>query len=143
MQTAFTPIESLLGGGMIGLAAVLLMLFLGRVMGATGILGGAVIPSSREDWAWRAAMIVGMALGPLAYQGLMGAAPAFHVPVSTPMLLIGGVLVGIGATFGSGCTSGHGVCGLARLSRRSLAATLTFMAAAAVTVFIGRHGIGG
>ncbi len=143
LATAFTPIQSLLGGGLIGLAAVLLMLSLGRVMGATGILAGIVAPTGLQDWIWRVAVLVGMASGPLAYYGLTGAMPVITVPVSTPMLLIGGVLVGLGVTFGSGCTSGHGVCGLARLSARSLAATLTFMAAAGATVYIVRHVMGG
>ena len=143
LATAFTPIQSLLGGGLIGLAAVLLMLSLGRVMGATGILAGIVAPTGLQDWIWRVAVLVGMASGPLAYYGLTGAMPVITVPVSTPMLLIGGVLVGLGVTFGSGCTSGHGVCGLARLSARALAATLTFMAAAGATVYIVRHVMGG
>ena len=139
MPTEFTPIESLAGGLLIGLAATLLMAFLGRIMGATGVLAGAVFPSDAKDWAWRAAMVGGMALGPIVYGLVQGAPPAFAVPIETPMLIVGGLLVGVGVTFGAGCTSGHGVCGLARLSPRSLAATLVFMAAAVITVFVLRH----
>ena len=142
METAFTPGASFGGGLLIGLAAVLLMLALGRIMGATGILAGVIAPS-RGDFAWRAAMLAGMVTGPLAYMAFSGAAPVIDVPDSTPMLVIGGVLVGIGVTYGGGCTSGHGVCGNARFSARSIVATLTFMAAAIVTVFVIRHGIGG
>lgn len=143
METSFTPFASTLGGVLIGTASVLLMLFLGRVMGATGILAGVFNPASRDDFYWRAAVLAGMITGPLVYFVLMGAMPDIQVPVSTPMLLIGGFIVGIGVTFGSGCTSGHGVCGIARLSPRSIAATVTFMAATAVTVFVIRHVIGG
>lgn len=142
MITAFTPYESLFGGALIGLSAVLLMLFLGRIMGATGILAGFINPAALPDWSWRAAVLAGMVSGPAAYLALTGSMPEIQVPVSTPMLLVGGFIVGIGVTFGSGCTSGHGVCGMARLSPRSVAATLTFMAATGITVFIIRHVIG-
>ncbi len=141
--TAFTPLASLAGGAMIGLAAVLLMATLGRIAGVTGILTGAALPASLADFGWRAAMLAGMVAAPLAYLFLTGSPVAIDVPVSTGMLVVGGLLVGIGVTFASGCTSGHGVCGLARLSPRSLAATLTFMATTAATVFVVRHVIGG
>jgi len=142
-MTEFTPLASLLGGVLIGLSAVLLMLVLGRVMGATGILTGFVNPASGADWSWRAAVLAGMVTAPLAYFAVMGGMPTIQVPVSTPLMLLGGFIVGIGVTLGSGCTSGHGVCGMARLSGRSITATLTFMAATAVTVFVIRHVLGG
>lgn len=143
IATAFTPWASLLGGVLIGAAAVLLMATLGRIMGATGIVAGLLPRAAPGDGAWRVALILGMASGPLAVSLVTGAMPAVQVPLSTGMLVVGGVIVGVGVTFGSGCTSGHGVCGLARLSPRSVVATLTFMAATAGTVFVLRHGIGG
>ena len=143
METMFTPGAALLGGTLIGTAAVLLMATMGRVMGATGILAGLLAPASLYDFGWRAALLAGMVTGPLAYLALTGQMPAIDVPVSMPMLLLGGVLVGIGVTYGSGCTSGHGVCGMARLSPRSIAATLTFMLATGATVYVLRHVLGG
>jgi uncharacterized membrane protein YedE/YeeE len=142
-ETAFTPWASLGGGALIGLAAVLLMLTLGRIMGATGILAGMLSPGSGEDFAWRAALILGMVTGPAAYWLLTGGMPEVTVTASTPMLVLGGLIVGLGVSYGSGCTSGHGVCGMARLSPRSIAATLTFMASTGVTVFLVRHVFGG
>ncbi|MDV7199747.1 MULTISPECIES: YeeE/YedE family protein [Roseobacteraceae] len=143
METEFTPLLSATGGILIGLSAVLLMLTLGRVMGATGILTGVLAPASRSDFSWRAALMLGMITGPAAHFFLRGEMPEISVPASMPMLLIGGFIVGLGVTFGSGCTSGHGVCGMARLSKRSISATLTFMATTAITVFVIRHVIGG
>lgn len=143
MITEFTPIQSLLGGSLIGLASVLLMLTAGRIMGATGILAGILTPASREDWLWRVVLVAGMATGPLVLLALTGQMPAVDVPMGRTMLVIGGVLVGIGVTFGAGCTSGHGVCGLARLSPRSLVATVTFMLTTGITVYVLRHVIGG
>lgn len=142
METVFTPWASLGGGILIGAAATLLMLFFGRIMGATGILAGLLAPSSGSEFAWRGAVLLGMVSGPLALLTITGEMPAVEVPVSTAMLIGGGVLVGIGVTFGSGCTSGHGVCGMARLSPRSIAATLTFMIATFATVYVVRHVIG-
>jgi uncharacterized membrane protein YedE/YeeE len=139
METIFTPWASLGGGVLIGLAATLLMLTLGRVMGATGILSGLVSPTSRQDFTWRAALLAGMISGPLTVFAITGSMPAVDVPVSLPMLLVGGVIVGVGVTYGSGCTSGHGVCGMARLSPRSIAATITFMIFTFATVFLVRH----
>lgn len=141
-MTEFTPIASLTGGALIGLSAVLLMLVLGRIMGATGILTGFIAPGSGADWAWRAAVLAGMVSAPFAYFTTTGAMPEIEVPVSTSLMLAGGFVVGIGVTLGAGGTSGHGVCGMARLSARSIAATLTFMATTAATVFILRHVIG-
>jgi uncharacterized membrane protein YedE/YeeE len=143
VETSFTPIASLAGGILIGIAAVLLMMVHGRIAGATGILAGVLLPSGLRDWAWRAAMIAGMIAAPLLVFLTTGSMPTITLPVSTTSLVIGGLVVGVGVKLGSGCTSGHGVCGIARLSPRSIAATLTFMAAAFVTVFLVRHGIGG
>ncbi|SHM77164.1 hypothetical protein SAMN05443432_11610 [Roseovarius litoreus] len=141
-ETAFTPWASLAGGVLIGVASTLLMLFVGRVMGATGVLAGMFQPSSGSDFAWRAALLAGMATGPAIVWLLSGEMPAVDVPISAIALVIGGLVVGVGVTFGSGCTSGHGVCGMARLSPRSIVATLTFMAFTFATVFIIRHVIG-
>ncbi|MGE0502925.1 MAG: YeeE/YedE family protein [Rhizobiaceae bacterium] len=140
-MTDFTPLQSLLGGALIGLAAVLLMALHGRIAGMTGILSG-IIPPLAADWQWRAAFLAGAVLAPLGYLAT-GGTIAFSVPVSIPVLVVGGLLVGIGVHFGNGCPSGHGICGLARLSPRSLVAVLTFMATAFVTVFMMRHVIGG
>jgi uncharacterized protein len=142
IETAFTPWQSLAGGILIGLASVLLMLSLGRIMGATGILAGVLTPAAHPDKSWRFAILAGMVTGPLALMVAAGAMPSVEVPVSMPMLVLGGFLVGIGVTYGSGCTSGHGVCGMARLSRRSIAATLTFMLTTGLTVYIIRHVLG-
>lgn len=143
IETAFTPWTSLAGGVLIGLAATLLMLTNGRVMGATGILSGLIQPASVKDFAWRASLLAGMVSGPTVAWLTTGAMPAVQVPVTTAALVLGGLVVGVGATYGSGCTSGHGVCGLARLSPRSIAATMTFMGSTALTVFVVRHVIGG
>ena len=142
METAFTPLQSLIGGSLIGLSAVLLMLTLGRVMGATGVVAGILTPASRADWLWRVALLAGMVAAPVVVLLATGQMPAVEIPVSRLTLIIGGLLVGIGVTFGAGCTSGHGVCGMARLSPRSIAATLTFMASTAATVYVIRHLIG-
>jgi hypothetical protein len=141
METAFTPFASLGGGILIGLAATLLMLVAGRVMGATGILSGAIWGPQGRDW--RIALLAGMATGPLVLLALTGSFPVIEVPVSTLAMVLGGVLVGIGVTFGAGCTSGHGVCGMARLSTRSIVATLTFMLTTGITVYVVRHVLGG
>ncbi len=141
METEFTPLLSLLGGVLIGIAATLLMAVHGRIAGMTGILAGLIPPLS-SDWQWRAAFMGGAVIAPLVYISAGGDIP-FALPVSTPALIFGGVLVGIGVYLGSGCTSGHGVCGMARLSPRSLAATVTFMIAAFATVYVIRHVMGG
>lgn len=143
METIFTPWQSLGGGALIGLAATLLMLTLGRIMGATGIFAGILVPSAPSDRGWRVAILLGMVSGPLAVLTISGQLPQIYVPVSLPMLLVGGFLVGIGVSYGAGCTSGHGVCGLARLSKRSIVATATFMLTTGLTVFIIRHVVGG
>jgi uncharacterized protein len=140
-MTDFTPIQSLIGGALIGLSAVLLMALHGRVAGMTGILTG-VIPPVASDWRWRAAFLAGAIVAPVIYLAAGGVIP-FEAPVSTGALIFGGLLVGIGVHFGNGCPSGHGICGLARFSPRSLAAVLTFMLTAFATVFVVRHVIGG
>lgn len=143
METAFTPLTSFVGGALVGLAAVLLMLGLGRIFGATGIVSGFVFPEDRAEVAWRAALVLGMVLAPGLVFLATGAWPALDVPVSPLMITVGGVIVGLGASLGSGCTSGHGVCGLSRLSLRSIVAVPTFMATAAITVYLIRHVFGG
>tara|TARA_R110002094_G_scaffold89971_3_gene92639 strand:- start:274 stop:705 length:432 start_codon:yes stop_codon:yes gene_type:complete len=142
MITEFTPIASTVGGILIGLATVFLMLLRGRIMGATGILAGAMLPASRYDWIWRALVLAGMFTGPWVYFALFGELPDIDVPVSTVMLIVGGFIVGIGVTVGSGCTSGHGVCGMARLSPRSFVATGVFMLTTGLTVYVVRHMMG-
>ena len=141
-MTEFTPGAAALGGFMIGGAAVLLMLVLGRIAGITGILIGA-LPTQGGDWPWRAAFLAGMVVAPLLYTTVTGSAPAFESTSGLPMLIASGLIVGIGVVLGSGCTSGHGVCGMARFSVRSLVAVPVFMATAIATVFVVRHVIGG
>lgn len=141
MITDFTPYASLFGGMLIGLSAVVLMAFNGRIAGMTSMLGG-VLGRANPDRPWRLAFLAGAILAPMSAT-LMGAEFGFASPSGGIVLATGGVIVGLGATFGSGCTSGHGVCGLARLSPRSLVATLTFMATTFATVTIIRHGLGG
>ena len=136
----FTPISAAIGGALIGLSAVLLMALHGRIAGMTGILSG-VVPPLAPDWQWRAAFLVGAVLAPLAYIAA-GGTIAFSVPVSTTALAVGGVIVAIGVSFGNGCPSGHGICGIARLSPRSLVAVPVFMATAFLTVFVTRHLMG-
>ena len=135
--SSFTPWASLAGGLLVGLAAALLLLFNGRVAGISGIVGGLVRPA-RGDVTWRAAFVAGLVVAPLAW-ALFAALPRLHVQATTPVLLAAGLLVGFGTRLGSGCTSGHGVCGLSRGSPRSLAATLAFMAAGFAVVFVVRH----
>ena len=137
----FTPYASLFGGILIGLGAVILMAFNGRIAGMTAMLGGVLEPKS-PDSPWRLAFLTGAIAAPLIAT-LLGAEFSFASPTSGVVLAIGGVIVGVGVTYGSGCTSGHGVCGLARLSPRSLVATLTFMATTFATVTLIRHGFGG
>jgi uncharacterized protein len=142
METTFTPFQSLFGGGLIGLSAVLLMLSIGRIMGATGILAGVFAPASRGDWLWRAAVVLGMMTGPWVVWAATGALPEVQNTISPLALVVGGLVVGVGVTLGGGCTSGHGVCGLARMSPRSAVAVLVFMATAFATVFVIRHVVG-
>ena len=141
MITEFTPYTALLGGMLIGLGAVVLMAFNGRIAGMTAMLGGVLEPRN-PDTPWRLAFLAGAVAAPLIAT-LLGAEFAFASPTTGVLLALGGVIVGVGVTYGSGCTSGHGVCGLARLSPRSLVATLTFMATTFATVTLIRHGFGG
>jgi len=137
----FTPVASAAGGMLIGLAAALLWLGLGRIAGISGIVGG-ILPIRRREAAWRLAFLAGLLAAPL----LLGVAAGYSAPApaigSADLLAVAGLLVGFGTRLGSGCTSGHGVCGIARLSPRSLTATGVFMATAAATVFLVRHVIG-
>jgi len=141
-MTEFTPIASLIGGALIGLAAVLLMATSGRIAGVSGIVSGLLPPAISEDSLQRVAFVVGLIGAPLLYHFAVG--EVVMQAVSSNLVLMGaaGLLVGFGSVFGNGCTSGHGVCGLARFSVRSLAATLCFMSVAIVTVFVTRHVMG-
>ncbi|MEJ5149638.1 YeeE/YedE family protein [Comamonas sp. MYb396] len=135
--SAFTPLAALAGGALIGLAAVLLVLFNGRIAGISGIVA-ALLPPRPQPGAWRLAFVAGLLAAPWLYQ-LFAPLPATSSPAAWPLLVLAGLLVGIGTRLGSGCTSGHGVCGLSRLSLRSLVATLCFMASGFATVFVLRH----
>ncbi len=134
----FTPLAALAGGVLIGLAAAMFVLFNGRIAGISGIVGGLLRPKER-DVSWRLAFVIGLIAAPVTYQ-LFAALPASRIDASDTVLVIAGVLVGVSTRYGAGCTSGHGVCGLSRLSARSLVATLLFMGAGFATVFVMRHG---
>ena len=138
--THFTPWASLAGGVLIGLAAAMLVLLNGRIAGISGILGGLLVPR-RDDIAWRFAFIAGLLAAPAAWL-LFAPGVVPRIDAGTATLLVAGLLVGAGTRYGSGCTSGHGVCGLSRLSPRSLVATLAFMLAGFATVFVVRHVLG-
>ena len=137
-----TPFSGLIGGALIGLATSLLMLLTGRIAGISGIFGG-LLARNGGDAGWRIAFIAGLIAAPLLAALAGRPLPMPAMPASLIVIAIGGLLVGVGTRMGSGCTSGHGVCGTARLSARSLAATAVFMVAAIVTVAIVRHGLGG
>ncbi len=137
----FTPFTALAGGALIGLAAGLYMLLNGRIAGISGIIGG-IIGASSTQRAERIAFTVGLVLGPVILAGVAGYHTTIVINASLPVLLLAGLLVGYGTSMGSGCTSGHGICGLARFSPRSLAATLAFMATGFLTTFVMRHLIG-
>ena len=134
---AFTPWSSLLGGMLIGLAAALFVLLNGRIAGISGVLGGLLAPA-RGDVLWRVAFIGGIVVAPLAY-AIFLTVPQIQIDADYPALIVAGLLVGVGTRYGAGCTSGHGVCGLSRLSLRSLVATGAFMGAGFITVFVLRH----
>ena len=138
----FTPIPSLVGGMLIGLAASLLLLTHGRVAGISGLYGGA-LRRGATDRSFRLTFLAGLVLTGLALRFIVPSAFATSWNASLPIALAAGLFVGFGTQLGNGCTSGHGVCGLSRLSLRSFVATLTFMATAGVTVFIVRHVLGG
>jgi uncharacterized membrane protein YedE/YeeE len=133
----FTPGASLAGGLLIGLAASVLILMIGRIAGISGILGGLLHPR-QSDTAWRIAFLAGLIAAPTLYR-LAAPLPASQIDATTMILIPAGLLVGLGTRYGAGCTSGHGVCGLSRLSPRSLVATICFMAAGFLTVFVTRH----
>jgi uncharacterized membrane protein YedE/YeeE len=133
----FTPGSALAGGGLIGLAAAWFLLMDGRILGASGLLGG-LIPPSVGDWQWRLAALLGLIVAP-SVAGLLFASARPTIAANPLILVVAGLLVGFGTRLANGCTSGHGVCGLARLSPRSFAATATFMAAGFLTVFLIRH----
>ena len=128
-----------IGGVLIGLSAVLLMAFSGRIAGISGIVGALLPPKPADDWMWRIAFVVGLILAPLVLAALTGNTRIGAPTVGPLVLVIAGLLVGAGTSLGGGCTSGHGVCGVSRLSLRSISATLTFVAMGMVTVFVVRH----
>lgn len=138
--TSFTPWPSLAGGVLIGVAAAMFVLLNGRVAGISGVIGGMFKPAA-GDVAWRVAFALGLVAAPAVY-ALFAQLPAPRIDAGLGALLLAGGLVGVGTRYGSGCTSGHGVCGLSRLSPRSLVATLAFMGAGFATVFVIRHLLG-
>ena len=138
----FTPWPALLGGILIGLSTVLLLLANGRIAGISGIVSGLLAPTIRGA-GWRLAFLLGLVTAPLVYAALVGTVPPIAIASSPWLLIAGGLLVGFGTRLGGGCTSGHGVAGIARLSPRSFVATGIFVAAAMATVFFTRHVIGG
>lgn len=133
----FTPWASLAGGALLGLATALLLLFNGRIAGISGIVGGLIKPRL-HDAGWRVAFIGGLIVAPLVWQ-LFSQLPNIQIDTGYGLLILSGLIVGMSTRFGSGCTSGHGVCGISRLSPRSIIATLAFMAAGFVTVYVVRH----
>jgi hypothetical protein len=142
MPTEFTPVSGLIGGLLIGLASVLLLLANGRIAGISGIFGG-LLPPRRGDLGWRALFVSGLILGGIAWPFVSGNPMPFQMPVGLKTVVIAGFFVGFGTRLGGGCTSGHGVCGIARQSRRSVVATLVFMATAIITVLFIRLMRGG
>lgn len=133
----FTPYSALMGGALLGIAVTVLLLWNGRIAGISGILGGLLQPKA-GDVAWRVVFILGLMASPLVYS-LFTALPSIEIEADLPILVLAGLLVGIGTRYGAGCTSGHGVCGLARVSPRSLVATLSFMFAGFITVWLVRY----
>lgn len=138
--TAFTPWSSLAGGVLIGVAVAMFVLLNGRIAGISGVLGGLIRPV-RGDIGWRVAFVAGLLAAPAVYS-LVAELPRPHIEAKYVGLVAAGLLVGVGTRYGSGCTSGHGVCGLSRLSPRSAAATAAFMGAGFLTVFVIRHVVG-
>ena len=138
----FTPFAGLAGGLLIGAAATLFILVYGRVLGISGILGG-LLGGERDEVYFRLALIAGIVIAPVLLTSVGANLPEISVLASWPVLIVAGLLVGFGTRLGNGCTSGHGVCGLARLSRRSIVATVVFFATAALTVYAVRHVFGG
>ena len=142
-MTEFTPWSALIGGALIGLSAVLLMAYEGRIAGISGIAGRLLPPYFDDAMLSRLGFVVGLIAAPLLYQLVTGAPVVQTVGSNLPLMAAAGLLVGFGTVWGNGCTSGHGVCGIARLSVRSLVATAVFMLVAIATVFVTRHVIGG
>lgn len=142
-MTTFTPISAMIGGSLIGLAAVLLMLTTGRIAGVSGFVSRLLPPYEDRQMPVRLAFVFGLLSAPTLYDVVSGAGLTLDVTSNGPLLIAAGLLVGIGAVLGGGCTSGHGVCGTARLSVRSLVATPVFVATAMITVYITRHVLGG
>jgi len=138
----FTPISAAVGGALIGFSAILLMLLNGRIAGVTGIFSGLIDPLG-TDRAWRATFVAGLIAAPLSAALLGYTIPIPHLPTSLVTIAAAGLLVGFGTRLSNGCTSGHGICGIARLSPRSITATVIFMAAAIVVVAVTRHVVGG
>ena len=138
----FTPISAAIGGALIGLSVILLMRLNGRIAGITGIFAGLIEPQ-RADWAWRATFIVGLLAAPLSAALVGYTMPIPQMPPSFAVIIVAGVLVGSGTRLSNGCTSGHGICGVARLSPRSITATGIFMVAAMIVVALTRHVLGG
>ena len=132
----FTPAASFAGGAMIGVAALFLMLLNGRVMGMSGILSGLLV--KRPDWPWRLAFVIGVIVGPFIFMAVTGVPIERQTVMSGPLVYVAAFLVGLGTAVGSGCTSGHGICGLSRLSLRSFAAVMAFMVSAVITVALVR-----
>jgi hypothetical protein len=139
---SFTPYSGFIGGVLIGVAAVLLLLANGRLAGISGIVGGLLAPPF-SDAAWRLTFVAGLWLGAVAFMAAKGGPIAVAIQASLPVMGVAGFLVGVGTRMGGGCTSGHGICGIARLSKRSMVATIVFIATAMVTVFVVRHLAGG
>jgi uncharacterized membrane protein YedE/YeeE len=138
----FTPVSAAIGGALIGLSAVLLMLLTGRIAGISGIFGG-LLDFRSEDKGWRIAFIAGLILAPVVAGWIGYAMAPPQLPTGWTVIVAAGLLVGVGTRLGGGCTSGHGICGIARLSGRSIAATIIFMVTAIVTVALTRHVFGG
>ena len=134
----FTPYSGFFGGVLIGVAAVMLLLANGRLAGISGIVGGLLAPPFSEA-AWRLMFVVGLWLGAVAFMFAKGGPIAVAIQASVPVMAVAGLLVGVGTRMGGGCTSGHGICGVARLSKRSMVATIVFIVTAMVTVYIVRH----
>jgi uncharacterized protein len=134
----FTPVSGLAGGLLIGLAAALLLVLNGHISGISGIVGGLLAPKS-SDAGWRVVFVVGLLLGAFGYMLATGGAMPVRMQASMPILIVAGLLVGFGTRLGSGCTSGHGLCGIARLSKRSIVASAVFFGVAMFTVFLTRH----
>lgn len=142
-STEFAPLPALLGGVLIGISAVVLLLASGRVAGISGMVRRLLPPYEGSAPLESAVFLSGLVAAPLTWTAATGAPVLQSVPSSSSLLIVAGLLVGFGAVYGGGCTSGHGVCGLSRFSKRSIAATLTFMATAALTVYAVRHVLGG